>query len=68
MDCGPPKMVDGAVVTFGNRDNGTLFGATVRYVCVEEDGVQLSNSKAGGDVIVVCVGGCFISSVTLFIA
>ncbi|XP_069390877.1 mannan-binding lectin serine protease 1 isoform X1 [Paralichthys olivaceus] len=33
VDCGNPKAVEMADVVFGNRDNSTLFGSTVHYVC-----------------------------------
>uniref|UniRef100_A0A096M5R1 MBL associated serine protease 1 n=1 Tax=Poecilia formosa TaxID=48698 RepID=A0A096M5R1_POEFO len=75
LDCGIPKKVDGAVVMFGRHDNSTLFGATLRYVCVE-DGVQLSNSKMvmmcgpagewvdadGGTQLPVCLPACGLPS------
>uniref|UniRef100_A0A672YE86 Mannan-binding lectin serine peptidase 1 n=1 Tax=Sphaeramia orbicularis TaxID=375764 RepID=A0A672YE86_9TELE len=38
VDCGSPKAVDMAEVEFGNHDNTTLFGATVRYVCRNDNG------------------------------
>ncbi|KAF0031031.1 hypothetical protein F2P81_017762 [Scophthalmus maximus] len=33
VDCGSPQAVHMADVVFGNHDNSTLFGSTVRYVC-----------------------------------
>lgn len=36
VDCGSPRTVDMADVVFGNHDNSTLLGSTVRYVCREE--------------------------------
>ncbi|XP_029027076.1 mannan-binding lectin serine protease 1 isoform X2 [Betta splendens] len=43
VDCGSPKVVDMADVVFGNHDNSTLLGSTVRYVCRKET-VQLHNN------------------------
>ncbi|KAM4521336.1 mannan-binding lectin serine protease 1, partial [Odontesthes bonariensis] len=69
VDCGSPKMVDMADVVFGNHDNSTLFGATVRYMC-REDGVTLNNSSyrcgltgdwtdaEGGTALPSCLPAC----------
>ncbi|XP_039986493.1 mannan-binding lectin serine protease 1 [Xiphias gladius] len=45
VDCGSPKVVDMADVVFGNRDNSTLFGSTVTYVC-RDDTFQLNTSNS----------------------
>lgn len=43
VDCGSPKLVDLAEVVFGDDDNSTVFGSTLRYVCLN-DSVQLNSS------------------------
>nr|XP_020477488.1 mannan-binding lectin serine protease 1 isoform X2 [Monopterus albus] len=45
VDCGSPKMGSMADVVFGNHDNSTLFGSTVRYVC-RDNTFQLHPNKS----------------------